>query len=241
MRRSRSALTAWPAFADLMTVLAVLGLAIAAGVASVGAPDEDRIRAMEAALAAARARNARDDDRIRALEAQLAAARNTRGGDRIPALQAELTAARERNAALEATIEEAERRELERRLGSVPCLGTRPGSRTVPVPLLRIVVDSGYHLTRLWPPGTNVAGIPRLDEAIAHGLMQEGDLRRYARGMHAYGNADDTYDGPCRFWVELRKGETTSQTTFARALGIVNQYFLLSNSSEVNRILMGTE
>ena len=35
MRRSRSALTAWPAFADLMTVLAVLGLAIAAGVASV--------------------------------------------------------------------------------------------------------------------------------------------------------------------------------------------------------------
>ena len=222
MRRSRSALTAWPAFADLMTVLAVLGLAIAAGVASVDAPAEDRLRTLEAALAAARERNARDGDHMQALEAQLAAAR-------------------ERNTALEASIEEAERREVERRLGSVPCLGTRPGSRTAPVPLLRIVVDSGYHLTRLWPPGTRVAGIPRLDEAIAHGLMQEGDLLRYARGMHAYGNADDTYDGPCRFWVELRKGEPTSQAAFARALGIVNQYFLLSNSSEVNRILRATE
>ena len=224
MRRSRSALTAWPAFADLMTVLAVLGLAIAAGVASVSAPGDEvsRIAALKAELAAAQERNARDGDRIRALEAELAAAR-------------------ERNAALDASMEEVERREVERRLGSVPCLGTRPGSRTAPVRLLRIVVDAGYHLTRLWPPGASVAGIPRLDEAVAHGSMQEGDLLGYARSMHAHGDADDTYDGPCRFWVELRKGGTTSLTAFARALGIVNQYFLLSNSSEVNRILSATE
>ena len=49
--------------------------------------------------------------------------------------------------------------------------------------------------------------------------------------------ADDTYDGPCRFWVELHKGDTTPQTAFTQALGVVNQYFLLTNSSEVNRIL----
>ena len=220
MRRSRSALTAWPAFADLMTVLAVLGLAIAAGVASIDAPGdqvaaEDRIRDLEAELEAARARNARDGDRISALEAELAATHDR--------------------------LEEVERREVERRLGSVPCLGTLPGSRTTPVPLLRIVVDSGYRLTRLWPPEANVADIPRLDEAIAHGSIQEGDLLGYARGMHMHGDAGDTYDGPCRFWVELRKGETTSLTAFARALGIVNQYFLLSNSSEVNRILSAAE
>ena len=222
MRRSRSALTAWPAFADLMTVLAVLGLAIAAGVASIepGPEDpmqdlKDRIRELEVELEAAQARNARDGDRIGALEDELAATR--------------------------ARMEEDERREVERRLGSVPCLGTQPGSRTAPVPLLRIVVDSGYHLTRLWPPGANVAGIPRLDEAIAHGSMQEGDLLGYARGMLAHGDADDTYGGSCRFWVELRKGETTLLTAFARALGIVNQYFLLSNSSEVNRILSAAE
>lgn len=222
MRRSRSALTAWPAFADLMTVLAVLGLAIAASVASIepGPGDpiqhlEDRIRDLEAELEAAQARNARDGDRIRALEAELAAVHKR--------------------------LEEGERREVERRLGSVPCLGTVPGSRTAPVPLLRIVVDSGYHLTRLWPPGADVAKVPRLDEAIAHGSMQEGDLRGYARDMHAHGDADDTYDGSCRFWVELRRGETTSLTAFARALGIVNQYFLLSNSSEVNRILSAAE
>ena len=210
MRRSRSALTAWPAFADLMTVLAVLGLAIAAGVASVDGPDQDRLQDMEDQLAAARERNARARDRIEALEEEL------------QALEGELTAAR---------------------LGSVPCLGTRPGLRTAPVPLLQIVVDEGYRLTRLWPreKEPDVADIPRLDEAIARGLMQEDDLSRYARGMHAYGNADDTYDGPCRFWVELRKGETTSQTAFAQALGVVNQYFLLTNSSEVNRILRAAQ
>ncbi len=203
MRRSRSALTAWPAFADLMTVLAVLGLAIAAGVAGVEAPDGEGLPE-----------------------------------DSVPMLETELAAARGRIAALEARIEALD---LERRLGSFPCLGTRPGSSTLPVPLLRIVVDSGYRLTRLWPGGAEVQAIPRLDEAIAHGLMQEGDFQSYAGGMHAYADADSTYDRPCRFWVELQKGETTSQTTFARALGIVNQYFLISNASEVNRILMGTE
>lgn len=202
MRRSRTPLTAWPAFADLMTVLAVLGLAIAAGVAGVDTPDgEDPLE------------------------------------DPVQMLEAELAEARERIAALQARIEALD---LERRLGSFPCLGTRPGSSTLPVPLLRIVVDSGYRLTRLWPAGADVRDIPRLDEAIAHGLMQEGDLRSYADGMHAYADADATYGRPCRFWVELQKGKTTSQTTFARALGIVNQYFLISNSSEVNRILVGT-
>ena len=80
-----------------------------------------------------------------------------------------------------------------------------------------------------------------LGNTIALGLMQEGDLLHYARGMHAYGNAEHTYDGPCRFWVELRKGETTPQSAFSRAVGIVNPYFLFSNSSEVNRILAPTE
>ena len=227
MRRSRSALTAWPAFADLMTVLAVLGLAIAAGVASVDAPDSP------------------PEDRVGSLEAELATAR-----ERIASLEADLAGAREVNAGLRAgldeagrSLDEAERREIERRLGSVPCLGTRPGSLTAPVPLLRIVVDAGYRLTRLWPPenAADVADIPLLQEAIARGRMPEADFSRYARGMHSHGNADDTYGGSCRFWVELRKGETASQTGFAQALGVVNQYFLLINSSEVNRILREAE
>ena len=227
MRRSRSPLTAWPAFADLMTVLAVLGLAIAAGVASVDAPappPEDRVGSLKAELATAR-------ERIASLEAELAGAREVNAG-----LRAGLDEA-------ERSLDEAERREIERRLGSVPCLGTRPGSPTAPVPLLSIVVDAGYRLTRLWPPenAADVAGIPRLQEAIARGRMPEADFSRYARGMHAHGNADDTYGGSCRFWVELRKGETASQTAFAQALGVVNQYFLLINSSEVNRILREAE
>ena len=205
MRRSRTALTAWPAFADLMTVLAVLGLAIAAGVAGVDAPvGEDPPPVVDP--------------------------------DQGPEVQ--LAAARERIAALEGEIEDLE---SERRLGSFPCLGTRPGSSTLPVPLLRIVVDSGYRLTPLWPAGADVQDIPRLDEAVARGLLQDGDFRMYAGGMYAHGDADSTYGRACRFWVELRKGASTSQTAFARAFGIVNQYFLLSNSSEVNRILAGTE
>ena len=214
MRRSRTALTAWPAFADLMTVLAVLGLAIAAGVASMYAPDgkvlPDRIRILDAKLEETRANNA------------------------------DLTA---RLAEAHVRIDELERLVTKGVLGSVPCLGTRPGSLTAPVPLLRIVVGSGYLLTRLWPPEkeADVAGIPRLGEALAYGLMQEDDLQVYARSMHAYGNADDTYVGPCRFWVELRKGESTSQAAFSRAVGLVSDYFLFTNPSEVNRILRGTE
>ena len=217
MRRSRSALTAWPAFADLMTVLAVLGLAIAAGVASLGAPDPPDPGVSPGGLERMR-------DELQ--EAKELSAR----------LEAQLAEVRERNRELELRVTEGV-------LGSVPCLGTRPDSLTAPVPLLRIVVDSGYGLTRLWPADkeADVADIPRLDEAIAHGLMQEGDLQDYARDIHAYGNADDTYDGPCRFWVEFGKGESTSQTAFARALGVVNQYFLLTNSSEVNRILRAAE
>ena len=101
MRRSRSALTAWPAFADLMTVLAVLGLAIAAGVAGVDSA-KDRLRALEAELAAARERAARGEDRIQELEATLATAQ-----EHIQELEADLT---------------------EGVIGSFPCLGTRPGS-----------------------------------------------------------------------------------------------------------------
>ena len=228
MRRSRSALTAWPAFADLMTVLAVLGLAIAAGVASVDAPDpppEDRIRSLETDLAAAW-------ERIASLEADLRDAREVNTG-----LRADLDEA-------ERSLDEAERREIERRLGSVPCLGTRPGSLTAPVPLLRIVVDAGYRLTRLWPQEKeeDVAEIPQLQEAIAYGVMQEAELRRYAREIYEYGNSgDNAYGGRCRFWVELRAGETTTQSAFSRARSIVEQYFLLSNSSEVIRILTAAE
>ena len=227
MRRSRSALTAWPAFADLMTVLAVLGLAIAAGVAVIGGPgeDKDRIPALKAKLEAAQQRND-------SLEAELAAARQ-----RNDSLEAELAAARQR-------IEELEEEVTRGVLGSMPCLGTRPGSPTTPVPLLQIVVDSGYLLTPLWPPEkeVDVADIPQLVEAIAHGPMQEGDLLRYAGDMHAYGNADDNiYGGPCRFWVELRKGETTSQAAFSRAVGLVGDYFLFTNPSEVLRILREAE
>ncbi len=223
MRRSRSALTAWPAFADLMTVLAVLGLAIAAGVASVAAPDPPDPGVSPGG-------QERLQDQLQETRDQLQEARELSAR-----LEAQLAEARARNRELELRVTEDV-------LGSVPCLGTRPDSLTAPVPLLRIVVDSGYALTRLWPPEkeAEVADIPRLDEAIANGLMQEGDLQDYARDIHAYGNAEDTYAGPCRFWVELGKGETTSQTAFARALGVVNQYFLLTNSSEVNRILRAT-
>ena len=50
MRRSRAPLTAWPAFADLMTILAVVSLAIAA-IVSVRNPEieelESRIEELE--------------------------------------------------------------------------------------------------------------------------------------------------------------------------------------------------
>lgn len=215
MRRSRTPLMAWPAFADLMTILAVVGLAIAAALAGSLSPDES--------------------------PEEPPAAPGDSLAKRVEDLEQQLAAARERNVSLVQQVEDLERQLSIIIIGGVPCLGTQPGSPNTPVPLLRIVVDSGYVFTRLSPLGADVENVPRLDDAINHGLMNERDLRRYAGGIHAYGNAEDTYGRSCRFFVELGKSETESQTTFARALGIVNQYFLLSNSSEVNRILVGTE
>ena len=245
MRRSRSALTAWPAFADLMTVLAVLGLAIAAGVAIRSDAANDRVDDLQAGLDVARQENARDRDRIQALEAELAAAREDNR-----TLEARLEAARERDPGdrgLAEALGEARARiadlETRIRLGSVPCLGTRPGSLTAPVPLPQIVVDAGYRLTRRWPPenAADVADIPALEEAIAQGVLQEDDFSRYARAIRAYGNRDDTYRGPCRFWVELRSGETTPLSAFAPAFAVVTSYFLLTNPVEANRILREAE
>ena len=202
MRRSRAPLTAWPAFADLMTVLALVSLAIAAVVLGGSGDEGDR------------------NKMIAELQHQLDDANETivKQRDRI--------------------------RELELRVmfpGGLPCLWNLGPPITI-VPLLQIVVASEYVVTPLWPPERNadVAAIPRLADAIEHGQMDVEEFEQYSNAIYQHGDRADTFDRSCRFYVKLKQGGT-EPLAFSRAVGVVSQYFLISNSGEVNRILRGEE
>ncbi len=202
MRRRRSALTAWPAFTDLMTVLAVLGFAMAAHSASTNKEEQENERAAQKSIQ----ENERLQGRIRTLEGQLAAARER--------------------------IRELENQLAEEILGTVSCLGVRPGSTTAAIPLVRIWVDGAEY--RLEDVGADAAGVPGLGQAINRSPLPVADFQRYADAILEHGDARNP---SCRFFVVLRKGRNTSQAEFARALGVVNEYFLPSNPKEVNRLL----
>ena len=195
MRRSRTPLTAWPAFADLMTILTVVSLAIAVFAVSTkngGAECKRKLEECEAEKAELKTQIKKLKDQIR--------------------------------------------------FGHNPCLGTQATSRSAPISLLRIVVaSSGYRLIGMWPRELNdsVMEIPELREVIDHGDMAVHEFERYALAIYEFGDRDNIFGDPCRFFVEL-KNETDS-SGFARAVGVVSGYFLLSNSSEVNRILRGSE
>ena len=235
MRRSRIPVTAWPAFADLMTILAVVGLAIGAGVLAVSTSSipptllEEKIAELQGRLEESAAENANLNTRIEGLEGDVDSLRDA------AAVAARLRAARIEE--LEGDVDSL------RRFGQIPCLGTQPEPPSTPVSLLRIVVaKSGYGLTEVWLPpglGRSVNKIPKLREAIDHAQMDVRDFERYARLIYDYGDREDTFGASCRFFVEI-KNETES-LAFARAFAVVSAYFLISNSSEVIGILRGSE
>ena len=121
------------------------------------------------------------------------------------------------------------------RFGARPCLGTQDRKPKV---LLRIVVNQGYRLEPRWPPEEEdkVAKIPALLEAVARGQLEPAVFEHHATAIYRYGETEDSFDGSCRFFVHLEK-DTDSYRRFAQAVGFVNRYFLIANSSEVNRIL----
>ena len=102
--------------------------------------------------------------------------------------------------------------------------------------------DSEYVVTPLWPPArdADVAAISRLADAIEQSRMDVEPFERYANAIYQHGDRTDTFDGSCRFFVELKQGGT-EPLAFSAALGVVNQYFLISNSAEVNRVLRGAD
>ncbi len=201
-----------------MTILAVVSLAIAAGVLSDGAGPAGP-EPLQAKIAKLKTENSK----LKEENAKLSA---------------DLDEATSKVAKLETRIKSLESL---KHFGHMPCL-PHPDSPTTPVPLLRIVVNSGYVLTGVWGQEYElaVAMVPGLHAAIAHGQMDRRDFEHYTDQIYRYGDEEDTFETSCRFFVELKK-ETDSLASFARALGVVNRYFLISNSSEVNSILRGVE
>ena len=213
MRRVRTPLTAWPAFADLMTILAVVGLTAAIVIAPDANDDSDAPQPEEVITALT--------ERVEAL-----AESDTQLAEEVEALT-------EQNARLRRENDELKQRI---RFGAVPCLGT---DNDRPRTLLRIVVNAGYRLERRWLPddGGDPARLNALVlGAVAPGELTPGAFEDRAGAIYRHGDAENTFGGSCRFFVELEQG-AASHGRFSQAVGVVSRYFLIANSSEVNRIL----
>lgn len=218
MRRSRPSLTAWPAFADLMTIIAVVSLAIATGVLT-GGRDSDGPANLNAEIGKL------------VIENEALSNENEKLSKENTELQKELDDANKKTFEAESSMY----------FGFIPCI-SHPESPTTAVPLLRIVANSGYVLTRLWGEEYDAAveDIPDLLAAIDHGQMDRQEFESYARKIYQYGDDQDTFGSSCRFFIELRD-ETDSLASFGQARAVVETYFRFSNPSEVIQIQKGSE
>ena len=234
MRRTRAALTAWPAFADLMTILAVVGLTAAIVIATQAG---ERIALLEKRITTLTEINSILQDGLRARDEQIKSLENTvrdlKDRLRAPDEEAEGEATIRD---LEATIRDLEAtiRDLRERIrfGALPCLREQ-GEPFQPRTLLRIVVnDGGYYLELLLEDDQVASDIPRLREAVSRGQLEPATFELFAGAMYRHGDADDTFGRSCRFFVELKKGPN-SRRRFGPAAAVVERYFLIANSSEV--------
>ncbi|MCY4594344.1 MAG: hypothetical protein OXC19_06030 [Bryobacterales bacterium] len=191
MRRSRAPLSAWPAFADVMTILAVVSLAVAAFALS-----------------------GKDPELIKTLKRKLKQA--------------------------EETIQEQEIRIRELKWAQIgrPCLWD-PGPPTRVFPLLRITVTAQYEVALLQSlERGEIRSIPELENAVDQSDMGVQEFKLYANAIYKHGLRDDTFGQSCRFYVELIYGGADPRA-YSHAVGVVNQYFLYSNSAAVNKTLEG--
>ena len=68
--------------------------------------------------------------------------------------------------------------------------------------------------------------------------MDVEEFKLYANAIYKHGLRDDTFGQSCRFYVELIYGGADPRA-YSHAVGVVNQYFLYSNSAVVNKTLEG--
>ena len=179
-------MSAWPAFADVMTILFVVSLAVAAHAIN-----------------------------------------------NVLELQEKLKKATER-------IEEPEDPKPP---GHPPCLEWEKGPPTTFVPLGQITVAAPgavSFLSRSLEGNPEIRSIPRLEKAVEQGQMSLQEFEGYANAFYQYGKKDDTFEGDCRFYIELKQGGD-DPLAFSRVYGMVTKYLLISNPAEVIEILVGKQ
>lgn len=118
------------------------------------------------------------------------------------------------------------------------CLGGTTGS--VPS-LFRVTVNrDSYQLERLWLPESAPAAVPpdflALTEVPTRELSR-AEFFGHAQRIYDFGERRDTFDGPCRFYVELKRGSSIPAPDYREAKDRVATYLFIGNASEVLREL----
>lgn len=157
-------------------------------------------------------------------------------------LQGELDHQKEEAKGLRSEVERLKQslaeEEKNRGIDRPSCLGGTTGS--VPS-LFRVTVNrDSYRLERLWPPDSAPAEASpdflALTEVPARELSR-GEFFDRAQRVYDFGERRDTFDGPCRFYVELKRGSSISAPDYREAKDLVATYLFIGNSSEVLREL----
>ena len=177
MRRSMTPLTAWPAFADLMTILAIASLAFAATASRPGLDSE--LEKAKATIARQKADLRTATFRANALRGQLREAQR-----KLKDLRGDGTGE-----------------------GKPSCLRENdqivPLMTIVVTGEARFLVT----LTQLAEHVADVREIPRVLDATQGGRMNQRTLEQYSAAIHAHGDLESTFGGSCRFYVELQPGD----------------------------------
>ena len=172
---------------------------------------------------------------VRGAEANVQEARAERLQDELDYQKEEATVLRNQVERLKQSLAEEEKN---RGIDRPSCLGGTTGS--VPS-LFRVTVNrDSYRLERLWPPEGVSAEAPPAFLALTEVPVSElsrGEFFDRAERIYDFGERPDTFDGPCRFYVELERGSSISAADYREAKDLVATYLFIGNSSEVLRAL----
>jgi len=89
---------------------------------------------------------------------------------------------------------------------------------------IKLLADGGYSVQPAWEPGadTMARGLPGVAPVLARSHLTAAEFRGMAQQLHDWG---DRQEVPCRFHVQVARGDTTDLDTFIRQMAVIDEFF----------------